>query len=865
MSITKLEQDMAIIQKLDDEPNDVGGLTAAELKAKFDEAGETIKTYINEKLIPSTTAENIPFAETPEIPADTVQGAVEAVQKQLGEAVMGQVPDGSITPEKLAPETLEPYSTKEELESAVAGVETALEETSKTLEKDIEENRAESWKVGDVRHSARTDLGEKWLLCNGEVVDSAEYPELDEILLHTVGSTLKVKDTGGGDSSNGTLYGAASDGETLVAAGGVNGSGTPLVYAANHPDHTWTRVEPGGMGYVRRVVYAEGKWILCGGRTYTKLSTHDYRTDLVLWHTGDPYGTWEKIVVATLPNASNRYDDYISGLAYGDGIWIATVSTGSSNTTGDGVWVYMAEALDGPWRRVEVDTSYTSNNMLKGVAYHEGRWVVTGSTNRTYYSDNPEKGWVLANTAGTSVTVGGVDVAWGGGRWLIASGSNVYYTEDPANGWTTVDTGGNAAGLRYDEENGLWVTAGTSCIMYSANGASWTTVSASGTWYGLAHCRGVWAAVGGGGTIAVCTFETPGDSPTGRAFDGGSSNSSIYQVTYGGAVACHDGVWVGALSFNQKLYGAPFRVALSPRGPWGLNFAGLSPGSGSVYLYDVRYADGLWVAVGATNPSSGSGYPVVCTAEDPFGAWTIRQVSTAVKSGLLAVSWYDGMWVASGRQGYVWCATDPTGSWTPYQITGTASNTYDLVDIDVWEGQWATVSATGLWMTTDPETTGWTVGTPPNTSNITHLVCADGLWAAGLKTGINILTVPTSGNSYVTIRTTQDITAGWSGATFTADAGTLKGLAKCEDGWLLAVDNNSVCKLYRTGDPMTEDWTLESEVEGTYKVSGLAAEGREAATIGYETATYTIQTGGLARTLPAISPDGCYAYIRGKE
>lgn len=44
--------DLDIIQKLDDEPNDVGGLTAAELKAKFDEAGNTIKKYINNTLLP---------------------------------------------------------------------------------------------------------------------------------------------------------------------------------------------------------------------------------------------------------------------------------------------------------------------------------------------------------------------------------------------------------------------------------------------------------------------------------------------------------------------------------------------------------------------------------------------------------------------------------------------------------------------------------------------------------------------------------------------------------------------------------------------------------------------------------------------
>lgn len=51
--IPEMEEDLNVIQKLDDEPNDVGGLTASELKAKFDEAGNIIKNYINLTLLPA--------------------------------------------------------------------------------------------------------------------------------------------------------------------------------------------------------------------------------------------------------------------------------------------------------------------------------------------------------------------------------------------------------------------------------------------------------------------------------------------------------------------------------------------------------------------------------------------------------------------------------------------------------------------------------------------------------------------------------------------------------------------------------------------------------------------------------------------
>lgn len=53
MALQKFEKDMAIIAALDDQPNDVGGLTAAELKDKFDEGGKAIQDYLNNVFLPA--------------------------------------------------------------------------------------------------------------------------------------------------------------------------------------------------------------------------------------------------------------------------------------------------------------------------------------------------------------------------------------------------------------------------------------------------------------------------------------------------------------------------------------------------------------------------------------------------------------------------------------------------------------------------------------------------------------------------------------------------------------------------------------------------------------------------------------------
>lgn len=108
MAYSKITDDMNIIQALPDEPNDVGGLTAAELKAKFDEAGNKIKTAFNNLVdelnddSSGASASEIGFTRSAGVPADNVQDAIDNVQSQLAGISQGAVADGSITTAKLA-------------------------------------------------------------------------------------------------------------------------------------------------------------------------------------------------------------------------------------------------------------------------------------------------------------------------------------------------------------------------------------------------------------------------------------------------------------------------------------------------------------------------------------------------------------------------------------------------------------------------------------------------------------------------------------------------------------------------------------------------------------------------------------------
>ena len=102
MNIPHLTKDLAVIQKLSDLPNTTDGLSAADLKAKFDEAALSIQNWINETFIPALKADNIPLAGSEQLTAENMQDAIERVFGQVRDAGTGAIVNGSVTKEKLA-------------------------------------------------------------------------------------------------------------------------------------------------------------------------------------------------------------------------------------------------------------------------------------------------------------------------------------------------------------------------------------------------------------------------------------------------------------------------------------------------------------------------------------------------------------------------------------------------------------------------------------------------------------------------------------------------------------------------------------------------------------------------------------------
>lgn len=262
MSFTKMTDDLNIIQGLPDLPNDVGGLTAAQLKATYDKAGLLLKKYINEVLIPEIEgnggAANVGISEIEGVNATTVQRALEILRGQLMEATAGVIPDGSITTAKYANESV----TGEKLADGAVG-------TSKISDGAITNDKIESVKSdkidGNVSNIAddviATDKIKNFAVTQNKLANAAVTEEKI-----SAGAVTGVKIANGAVSEKftATIHAAGWIGEAApytnaITVTGLLAKDTPIVDMI--PSETYETAEAGIEAYatIYRMVAADNQ------------------------------------------------------------------------------------------------------------------------------------------------------------------------------------------------------------------------------------------------------------------------------------------------------------------------------------------------------------------------------------------------------------------------------------------------------------------------------------------------------------------------------------------------------------------------------------------------------------------------------
>lgn len=127
------------ISDLPDQPN----MQPEELKAHFDSSPEELRQALNalcDALAAQTAAADIGFAQTAGVPETTVQEAIENVQSQVTEAIIGSIPSGSITGDKLAQDVRDRFTALESGAAAESSTRASADSTETAARTNADNN-----------------------------------------------------------------------------------------------------------------------------------------------------------------------------------------------------------------------------------------------------------------------------------------------------------------------------------------------------------------------------------------------------------------------------------------------------------------------------------------------------------------------------------------------------------------------------------------------------------------------------------------------------------------------------------------------------------------------------------------------------
>ncbi len=373
---------------------------------------------------------------------------------------------------------------------------------------------AVGYRAGDLRKTLRTDLGDQWLLCNGEPVDKAKYPELYEL----VKQGWQEADLRGPDDSNTSVTSIAYGNGYWVAVGHKHGNGRAIAYATSLAGPWTERTISNNSGSFSSVAYGNGYWVVCSG------------SDNTIYYTTSPGGGWSTAYVTGL--------QYLVSVAYGNGYWVICGAQSG--------YIAYATAPNRTWQGISAGI-FTGVN---SISYGDGHWIVggyfynSGSTPKMCtaaiaYSEgaHPNSSWKKVNLRSVAI-------------WSNTSNMQrpSVYSVTYANGyWAAAIIDGEYTGGDYAQETGH-----QAMVAYATDLASWTVLDLG--ILNCSHCNiaygdGLWAvAVTTENTAVIAYATSPGGPWTAKILYGpGCAQTITYAngtwVIGGNRFQINGGVW----------------------------------------------------------------------------------------------------------------------------------------------------------------------------------------------------------------------------------------------------------------------------------------------------------------------------------
>ena len=275
----------------------------------------------------------------------------------------------------------------------------------------------------------------------------------------------------------------------------------------------------------------------------------------------------------------------------------------------------------------------------------------------------------------TSAHVGNFyGVASRAGLHVASGASGAIYTSTNGIDWIARSSGKSGLLMNVNGDGPLWVVVGDGgAIVTSTNGLDWTsrTSPTNALFRGVAYGNGIYVACGDGGAIVRST-----DGATWTAVSSGT-NLSLQGVGYGMD-------FVNSGDTNQVPTENPLFVVVGANGliltsTNGVSWTQRTSGT-TVYISDVMYGNGYYVAVGNTR---------ILRSSDGVD-WSFATNSAY----LYRAAYCSGLFKATGKSGAIWSSTDGL-TWE----AETSGTTNDIRGISYAEDQFVAVGHNGTILT----------------------------------------------------------------------------------------------------------------------------------------------------------------------
>lgn len=384
-------------------------------------------------------------------------------------------------------------------------------------------------RIGDIKASVRTDLGDEWALCNGAPILKSDHPELCHLLNIDTECAIDI------NGETGDLFDVAYNGDIYVVISKTD------IYATRDITDKWEKVAALDAERLFTVACNENQWVALSYEYNSSSKIYTYYA----YSTDDPYSTWNKSMVCTSATASIHCSEYTfednrainsrRRLVCHDGIWAILGARGEEGRP------YLLVTTDpkGLWTPKKVDAQDLKHQSVKHrLCYGNGVWAVftASGPNYSYYNKvhvttDPINGeWVVHEHGLGEVK----DVAYYKGEWVVLTCS------------TTGDDKAYCFYIKYASDLfGTWHESGpykdslASPIVNSSCVQSFVYDDVS---FGV-----ILTEVSRGGTPYISIWQS--DSPKGPF----TFERSIYRMIFTRFISCGDG-WIGVGSKREDNY-----------------------------------------------------------------------------------------------------------------------------------------------------------------------------------------------------------------------------------------------------------------------------------------------------------------------